>query len=173
MFAMLFSIAKIWIYMIYNTLITVQSPIVFTPFILYQFAPMVGQWKAYTELLNVMSLWEKQCWRGPCSSAIYSASVLCEVPPPLTVTSLPAAGRHGTMVHCLRRHAQLGGWVSPGLRWGLLPRSWTSHFLLSSTPSVPTTDRVKGLGAYWEALPTGDRVQVGHGHAFLGVWHGI
>lgn len=104
--------------------------------------------------------------------AKYSAAVWCEVPPPLTVTSLPAAGGHGTVVHSLRRHAQLGGRVPPGLGRGLLPGGRASHFLLSSTPTVPTTDRVEGLGAHREALPTGKGMRVGHGHALLGVRHG-
>lgn len=105
-------------------------------------------------------------------AAIYSAAVCCEVPPPLTVTSLPAAGGRGTVVHRLRRHAQLRGRVPPGLGWGLLPRGRASHFLLSSATTVPTADRVEGLGAYGEALPAGEGVRVGHGHAFLGVRHG-
>ena len=120
-----------------------------------------------------MSLWEKQCWGGHCREQLnIAAAAGCEVPPPLTVTSLPTAGGHGTVVHCLRWHAQLGGWIPPGLRWGLLPRGWTSHFLLSSSPTAPTTDRVKGLGSYREALSTCNGMQVGHGHAFLRVRHG-
>lgn len=107
------------------------------------------------------------------TAAIFSTAVCCEVPPTLTVTSLPAAGGRGTVVHRLRRHAQLGGRVPPGLGWGLLPRGWASYFLLSSAPTVPpTADRVEGLGAYGEALPTGEGMRVGHGHAFLGVRHG-
>lgn len=107
-------------------------------------------------------------------AAIYSTAVWCEVPPPLTVTSLPTAGGHGTVVHRLRRHAKLGGWVPPRLGWGLLPRGRASHFLLSSssTPAVPTANRVEGLGAYREALPTGEGMRVGKGHAFLRLRHG-
>lgn len=105
-------------------------------------------------------------------AAKYSAAVQCETPPPLTITSLPTAGGRGTVVHRLRRHAQLGGWVPPGLGWGLLPRGRASYFLLSSTPTIPTADRVEGLGAYGEALPAGEGMRVGHGHAFLGVRHG-
>lgn len=102
---------------------------------------------------------------------IYSAAVCSKVPPPLTVTSLPAAGGRGTVVHRLGRHAQLGGRVPPGLGWGLLPRGRASYFLLSSTPTVPTTHGVEGLGAYGEALPTVEGMRVGHGHALLGVRH--
>ena len=109
---------------------------------------------------------------GAVERLYIETSVWCEVPAPLTVTSLPAAGGRGTVVHRLRRHAQLGGRVPPGLGRGLLPRGRASHFLLSAAPTVPTTDRVEGLGAYGEALPTGEGVRVGHGHAFLGVRHG-
>lgn len=105
-------------------------------------------------------------------AAIYSAAVWCEVPPPLTVTSLPAAGGRGTVVHRLRRHAQLGGRVPPGLGRGLLPRGRAPYFLLTSAPAVPTADGVEGLRAHGEALPTGEGMRVGHGHAFLGVRHG-
>lgn len=106
------------------------------------------------------------------SAAIYSELFWCEVPPPLTVTSLPTAGGHGTVVHRLRRHAQLGGRVPPGLGWGLLPRGRASHFLLAAAPAVATADRVEGLRAYREALPTGEGLRMGHGHAFLGFRHG-
>lgn len=109
---------------------------------------------------------------GTTRAAINSAGVWCEVPRPLTVTSIPTAGGHGTVVHCLRRHAQLGGRVPSGLGWGLLPRGRASHFLLSSTPAVATTNRMEGLGAYREALSTGEGLRMRYGHAFLGVRHG-
>lgn len=35
-------------------------------------------------------------------AAIYSSADWCEVPPLLTVTSIPTAGGHGTVVHRLR-----------------------------------------------------------------------
>lgn len=106
-------------------------------------------------------------------TAIYSAAVQCEVPPPLTITSIPTAGGHGTVVHCLRRHAQLGGRVPPGLGRGLFPRGRAPHFLVSSTPAVATTThRVEGLGAYREGLATGEGLREGYGHAFLGFGHG-
>lgn len=105
-------------------------------------------------------------------AAIYSAAVWCEVPPPLTVTSLPTAGGHGTVVHRLRRHAQLGGRVPPGLGRGLLPRGWASNFLIAPASAVPATDRVQRLRAHGEALPTGKGMRVRHGHAFLRVRHG-
>lgn len=77
------------------------------------------------------------------------------------------------MVHCLRRHAQLGGRVPPGLGWGLFPRGRASHFLLSSTHAIATTThRVEGLGAYREGLATGEGLREGYGHAFLGFRHG-
>lgn len=105
-------------------------------------------------------------------AAIYSSADWCEVPPPLTVTSIPTAGGHGTVVHRLRWHAQLGGRVPPGLGRGLLPRGRASHFVLSSAPAVATTDRMEGLGAHREALARGEGLRVGNGHAFLGVRHG-
>lgn len=118
------------------------------------------------------SLWRRSLQRA----AIYSPAVWCEVPPPLTVTSLPSAGGHGTVIHRLRRHAQLGGRIPPGLGWRLFPRGRAPYLFIpsssSSTSSVPTTDRMEGLGADREALPTGKGMWVGHGHTFLGVWHG-
>ena len=97
------------------------------------------------------------------------------MPPPLTITSIPTAGGHGTVVHCLRRHAQLGGRVPPGLGRGQFPRGRASHFILSSTPTVATTTtthRVEGLGAYRESLSTGKGLREGYGNAFLGFRHG-
>lgn len=80
------------------------------------------------------------------------------------------------MVHCLRRHAQLGGRVPPGLGWGQLSRGRASHFLLASAPAVATTTtathRVEGLGAYREGLSTGKGLREGYGRAFLGFGHG-
>lgn len=76
------------------------------------------------------------------------------------------------MVHCLRRHAQLGGWVPPGLGWGLFPGGRASNFLLASASAVATADRVQRLRAYGEALATGKCLRMGHGNAFLGFRHG-
>lgn len=112
---------------------------------------------------------KRSLWR----TAIYSAALQCEVPPPLTITSIPTAGGHGTVVHCLRRNAQLGGRVPPGLGWRQFPRGRAPHFLLSAAPTVATTThRLEGLGAYREGLSTGKGLRKGYGHTFLGFGHG-
>lgn len=118
-----------------------------------------------------VSLGDTMFRRALQRAAIYNPAALYDVPP-LTVTSILTAGGRGTVVHCLRRHAQLGGWVPSGLGWGLLPRSRTSHFFLSSAPAVATTDGMEGLRAYREALSTGEGLRKGYGHTFLGVRHG-